>query len=105
VLLPGGGHLRLELNFTDIQLPEGWHGDKPDNRIIKVCKGLADKHEKAILVTKDIFQRIKCDLIGVPAQDFKNEQVNAPDEGYQGRVFPLCPRRRKINEFYKNEYT
>jgi PhoH-like ATPase len=103
VPLPGGGHLRLELNFSDVALPGEWHAGKADNRVLKVCKGLADRQEKAILVTKDIFQRIKCDIIGVPAQDFKNEQVNAPDEGYQGRISLYAPAK-KINEFYKKGF-
>ncbi|SHI20965.1 PhoH-like ATPase [Sporobacter termitidis DSM 10068] len=103
VPLPGGGNLRLELNFRDIVLPEGWHSDKADNRILKVCKGLSERHETAILVSKDIFQRIKCDLIGVQAQDFRNEQVTAPDDGYTGRVSLYAPAK-KINEFYKKGY-
>ena len=103
VMLPGGGNLRLELNFRDIVLPEGWPPDKADNRILKVSKGLSERHETAILVTKDIFQRIKCDLIGVTAQDFKNEQVLEPDAGYRGRTALYAPAK-KINEFYKKGY-
>jgi PhoH-like ATPase len=100
VMLPGGGNLRIELNFTDIALPDSWHAQKADNRILKVCKGLADRGETAILVTKDVFQRIKCDIIGVPAQDFRNEQVNVSDDGYTGRA-TLYAAGRKIGEFYK----
>ena len=100
VMLPGGGNLRIELNFTDIALPEAWHAQKADNRILKVCKGLTQRKEKAILVTKDVFQRIKCDIIGVPAQDYKNEQVNISDAGYTGRA-KLYATGRKIGEFYK----
>lgn len=100
VTLPGGGNLRIELNYSDIPLPQSWQPEKADNRILKVWKGLLDKNEKAILVTKDIFQRIKCDIIGVPAQDFKNEQVMAPDDGYKGRT-NLFASAKKIGEFYK----
>lgn len=39
VELLNGGSLRIELNFTDITLPEGWLPGKADNRILKVCKG------------------------------------------------------------------
>jgi PhoH-like ATPase len=74
VKLPGGGHLRIELNFNDIKLPESWLPTKADNRILKVAKGLTERNEKAILVTKDIFVRIKGDIIGVTVQDFQNEQ-------------------------------
>ncbi len=100
VLLPGGGLLRVELNFTDIELPESWHAQKADNRILKVCKGLSERGETAILVTKDVFQRIKCDIIGVPAQDYRNEQVSVSDTGYTGRT-TLFTTGRKIGEFYK----
>jgi PhoH-like ATPase len=98
--LPGGGKLRIELNFTDIPLPEGWQPSKADNRILKVCKGLSNRNESAILVTKDIFQRIKGDIIGVTAQDFKNEQVEYPDHEYSGRTV-LYTTAKKLNEFYK----
>ena len=100
VMLPGGGLLRIELNFTEIVLPESWHAHKADNRILKVCKGLTERGEKAILVSKDVFQRIKGDIIGVPAQDFKNEQVSVSDAGYTGRTM-LYATARKIGEFYK----
>ena len=101
VTLPGGGNLRIELNFTDITLPEAWHAQKADNRILKVCKGLTERDETAILVTKDVFQRIKCDTLGIPAQDFKNEQVDSMDDGYTGRRV-LYAAAKKIDDFYKN---
>ena len=55
IALPGGGTLRIELNFSDVTLPESWQPAKADNRILKVCKGLSSRGESAILVTKDIF--------------------------------------------------
>jgi PhoH-like ATPase len=100
VTLPGGGNLRIELNFSEIALPEPWHAQKADNRILKVCKGLAERGETAILVTKDVFQRIKCDIIVVPAQDFRNEQVSVSDAGYTGRARLYTPAK-KIGDFYK----
>jgi len=100
VKLPEGGSLRIELNFKDIELPEGWIPSKPDNRILKVCKGLRSQNENAILVTKDIFERIKGDIIGVPVQDFQNEQVAGPDSQYRGRS-ELYTTPRKLDDFYK----
>ncbi len=86
VTLPDGGVLRIELNFHDVELPEGWEVNKADNRILKVCKGLCGRNKQAILVTKDIFLRIKADVIGVTAQDFQSEQVAVPDSQYSGRT-------------------
>jgi PhoH-like ATPase len=100
VTLPGGGLLRIELNFRDVELPPGWSAEKADNRILKVCKGLTERGEAAILVTKDIFERIKCSIIGIPVQDFQNEQVVSPDDQYQGRTV-LYTTSKKIDEFYK----
>ena len=39
VKLPGGGILRIEKNFVQVELPQDIPDDKPDNRILKVCKG------------------------------------------------------------------
>ncbi|MDY2653394.1 MAG: PIN domain-containing protein, partial [Eisenbergiella porci] len=42
VRLPGGGMLRIEKNFVDVKLPRDLPDEKADNRILKVCKGLAE---------------------------------------------------------------
>lgn len=41
--LPGGGTLRVEKNFVDVKLPRDLPEEKADNRILKVCKGLAEQ--------------------------------------------------------------
>lgn len=100
VALPNGGVLRIELNFHDVHLPEGWEPCKADNRILKVCKGLGEQGKQAILVTKDIFERIKGDIIGVTAQDFENEQVALPDNQYSGRQEVFTTAKR-LQEFFE----
>lgn len=101
--LPGGGCLRIELNFKDVELPDGWAHEKADNRILKVCKGLADKNEPAVLVTKDIIERIKGSIIGVQVQDFQNEQVVTQDSQYKGRCV-LYTSEKKLDDFYKKGF-
>ena len=61
VELPGGGSLRIEKNFVQVELPQDLPEDKADNRILKVCKGLADadKNDQIILVSKDIVLRLR----------------------------------------------
>jgi PhoH-like ATPase len=102
VKLPNGGSLRIELNFSDVALPEGWLPGKADNRILKICKGLTERKENVILVTKDIFLRIKGDILGITVQDYQNEQVVKPDSQYRGRS-QLYTTSKKIDEFYKKE--
>ena len=67
VELPGGGCLRVEKNYVNVELPPDLPDDKPDNRILKVCKGLADdkKADQVILVTKDIVLRLKAQILGI----------------------------------------
>lgn len=101
VALPGGGRLRIELNCKDVELPQGWPPEKPDNRILKVCSGLSTRGETVILVTKDIFERIKGSILGIPVQDFLNEQVVSPDSQYQGRTILYTPSKN-IDRFYED---
>ncbi len=100
ISLENGGTLRVEMNFSNVILPDGWEEANNDNRILKVCKGLLEQGENVFLVTKDIFERIKADVIGVIAQDFFAEQVPAYDEQYKGRL-DVYTTEEKLNDFYK----
>lgn len=101
--LESGGSLRVEKNFVDVALPPDLPDDKMDNRILKVCKGLAeqlgkngpdtDVHQsrQVILVTKDILLRIKAQIIGIRAEDFMTEQAPGRDGQYTGRAEVYAP--------------
>lgn len=99
VELDNGGILRIEMNHNEVELPSSWHDSNNDNRILRVCKGLQENGEHVYLVTKDIFERIKADIIGITAQDFFAEQVAAYDEQYRGRL-DVYTDDEKLNEFY-----
>lgn len=99
VRLDNGGTLRIEMNFLDVKLPESWVGSVNDNRILKVCKGLHENKEKVFLITKDIFVRIKADILGITAQDFFAEQAPVYDEQYRGRL-DVYTTQEKLDEFY-----
>lgn len=101
VKLDNGGTLRIEMNFHEVKLPESWIGSVNDNRILKVCKGLHENGEKVFLITKDIFVRIKADVLGIETQDFFAEQAPVYDEQYKGR-FDVYTTEKKLDEFYKN---
>ena len=86
VALEGGGTLRVEKNFVDVELPEELSAEVMDNRILKVCLGLSRKsEEQVILVTKDILLRIKAQILGICAEDFTTEQVLEHENQYSGR--------------------
>ncbi|MGL5820089.1 MAG: PIN domain-containing protein, partial [Sarcina sp.] len=69
VVLENGGELRVETSGYDAKIPNAWDVTKPDNRIIQICKFLKDKGEEVILITKDTFERIKADTVGIKSED------------------------------------
>lgn len=90
----------IEINHIDAELPESWDKTKPDNRILRVCKGLREHGADPILVSNDIAIRIKADLIQVPAEEYKIDQVKKTNEQYKGRS-KVFVTGNAIDEFYK----
>ena len=43
VQMENGGILRVEANCVNVELPESLPEDKPDNRILKICKGIREE--------------------------------------------------------------
>lgn len=97
--LPGGGHLRVEMNHYDTEMPKAWEKSKPDNRIIQVCKGLKEQGEDVWLITKDIFERIKADTVDINVEDFYEKVVPEFDNQYTGRA-EVYVSTEKLQEFY-----
>ncbi len=96
----GAGLLRVMLD-TDIQIPQGFDKNKVDNRIIACALDLKKQGKHVFLVSKDINARIKCDAIGVPAEDFETNKVDV-DELYTGWR-ELVVTARDIDMFQKNQ--
>ena len=69
VQMENGGILRVEANCVNVELPESLPEDKPDNRILKVCKGIREEEKPVVLVTKDLVLRLKAQILGIEAQD------------------------------------
>lgn len=69
VNIENGGMLRVEIAGHDTKIPESWSIEKADNRIIQVCKALQANGEDVYLITKDIFERIKADTVGIKTED------------------------------------
>ena len=99
VKLPCGGTLRLETNFVDVELPEGFPDRKNDNRILKVALGLSrEAREKVILVTKDIVVRIKAQMTGIDAEDFTpSRHLSAPNSTPAAAKFTCRSKNSRIS--------
>lgn len=103
IKLPNGGKLRVEVNHHNIEIPPYWDKSKADNRIIQVCKGLKERGEDVYLITKDIFERIKADTIGINTNDYYEKVVPEYDNQYTGRI-SVYTSSDNIDYFYKNKY-
>jgi len=99
IKLENQGTLKVYIDDFGGKLPDGWENSN-DNKILRLCKGLQERGENVFLVTKDVFERIKADVIGIVAQDFFAEQVAESEEQYKGRL-NVYASEEKINEFYK----
>ena len=98
--MENGGILRVEANCVNVELPESLPEDKPDNRILKVCKGIREEEKPVVLVTKDLVLRLKAQILGIEAQDFSTEQVIEEEGQYSGRQ--ICyVAEDKFKEFKK----
>ena len=102
VELPNGGKIRVEMNHHDTVIPVSWDKSKADNRIIQVCKGLKELGEDVVLITKDIFERIKADTVSIKSDDYYETEVPENDQ-YTGRIELYLPFE-KIDSFYSNKY-
>lgn len=101
--LPSGGKLRVEMNHYDTKIPCYWDKMKADNRIIQVCIGLRAQGEDVYLITKDIFERIKADTVGIKVDDYYEKVVPEYDDQYTGRI-DVYASPDKIDFFYKNRW-
>lgn len=91
VMLENGGDLRVEINHQGSFLPVSWDVNKPDNRIIQACVALHQQSELVFLVTRDAILRIKAEVVGIEAQDFRTDQAPLLEEQYTGRRILRVP--------------
>ena len=71
------GRLFFQTKLTTQELPEGLPEGKGDNLILAVVSELQKtrKDQEVVLVSKDINMRIKARALGLPAEDYFNDQV------------------------------
>ena len=71
------GNLYFQVQLSSITLPDGLPTGKADNMILGVVRELQQsrKDRQVVLVSKDINMRIKARALGLPAEDYFNDQV------------------------------
>ena len=91
--------VRVELNHRNF-VPEGLDPSKVDNRLISTAIGLKKEGKNVIIVSKDINLRVKCDAVGIVANDYNKDKIaEQPNTIYSG-VQKINVPSITINELY-----
>ncbi len=101
--LDNGCNLKVVSTFYNTKIPESWSMEKADNRIIQVCKALVEQGEDVCLITKDTFERIKADTVGIKTKDYYEEEVPTMEQQYMGRR-DVYVSSLNMNRFFKNKF-
>jgi len=76
-VIRANGRLFFQTKPIGRHLPDSLPGNNVDNYILGTARGLQEKHRDrtVIIVSKDINLRIKATVLGIPAEDYSNDQV------------------------------
>ncbi len=88
-----GGTLRIEVNHVDQSgLPDALRRERGhDTRVLAVAAALRDEGRDVVVVSKDMPLRILAETLGVPAEEYRREQVVVADR-YRGLTELTVPR-------------
>ncbi|WP_295456956.1 PhoH family protein [uncultured Thiodictyon sp.] len=77
LIAPAAGRLFFQTQPMDLKLPVALPGSGADNNILGTARALHDlrPERQVIIVSKDINLRIKAAVLGLPAEDYANDQV------------------------------
>jgi PhoH-like ATPase len=78
-----GGTLRVEVNHTEMAgFPAALAGETNDHRILAVARNIAAEGRGVTVVTKDLPLRLKASIVGLDADEYRNEL--ASDSNWTG---------------------
>ena len=101
VPLAHGGILKVEILHSEGELPEPFHSDSKDNRILSVAQHMKKQGERVVFISKDINLRIKAEAIGLETEDYEKEKVDV-SELYEGWREVRVPAK-DIDTFYHDK--
>lgn len=97
--------IRVELNGLD-KVPEFLEASSADNQII-ACAMYTQKKSpdrKTVVITKDINFRVKCDAVGINAEDYYRDRViESDDEMYKGFLDIKVDTKEIIDDLYSDD--
>ena len=104
VTLQSGGELRVDFSINEeSEIPISWGPLTNDNRILQCVLNLDRQSPgRVVLVTRDTNMRLKCDALGVRAEDYQHSRIEV-DEQYSGLTQHEVSAR-VIDNVYQNGY-
>ena len=103
------GRLFFETRVLETNLPQNLPGNKPDNTILGTALALEEEHPGVTvsLVSKDTNLRIKAAVLGIHAEDYRNDQVledvNLLYQGWDSLANDFWEQHSKEMESWKEE--
>ncbi|MEA3274860.1 MAG: PhoH family protein [Pseudomonadota bacterium] len=108
-MVPTTGRLFFQTAPLKLSLPDSLPGNNPDNNILGIAQALQESRPErtVIIVSKDINLRIKAAVLGIPAEDYSNDQVlddvNLLYTGQEGLLEDFWSCHDKEVESWKEE--
>lgn len=107
VTLHSGGTLRIlsstRENLDQLPLELRINNDKVDNLIIAFMMSLCADCNNPILVSKDINVRLKCDALGIQAQDYLKMRITNDISDFYRGVETIEVSEHLINRFFSED--
>ncbi|MAH43404.1 phosphate starvation-inducible protein PhoH [archaeon] len=95
--------IRVEIKFDhNTNVPDGLNPGYADNQILATALYLSREYpdKKIKIITKDINLRVKCDALGLKAEDYYRDYINLGNAGaYTGEIKLKLPDK-KIDKFF-----
>ena len=99
IKLQNGQTIKVDIK-TKYKVPVGLDASLADNQMIGLALELTQKSKNpVIMVTKDINFRVKCDALGITAEDYLKDKIDIKDDGFykgyidlnvDGSIIDLC---------------
>ena len=103
VTVPGTSqHIRVELNSRISSAISDFDWSKGDNKILAVALYTKENYPEQIVkvITKDINLRVKCDALGIKAEDYEKDNLSSDEIGYEG-YSEICLPDEVIDELHE----
>lgn len=100
--LSDGQTIKITIDEDLSKLPRGLAKDSGDNKILATCMSERDRDGgPVVVITKDINLRVKCDALGIRAEDYYKDHLESSNVEYRGHR-EVYEAKENIDAFYRD---